>query len=133
MKLFSNVLQNSRFWLEDSSQYNFTVLTSSSFSSLLFPSERICNSCKASMLPIVAMRLLNNDRSRSLVNRDNPSITSILLKDKSKIKFYIINKLVLRLINYRKHFKTCLTLLKFHLSYTENTLTTKNLLWKTND
>ena len=133
MKLFSNVLQNSRFWLEDSSQYNFTVLTSSSFSSLLFPSERICNSCKASMLPIVAMRLLNNDRSRSLVNRDNPSITSILLKDKSKIKFYIINKLVLRLIKYRKYFKTCLTLLKFHLSYTENTLTTKNLLWKTND
>lgn len=120
----------SRILCGDSNQYKFTVLTSSSFSSLLFPSERICNSCKVSMLPIVEMRLLNNDKSCSFVNRDNPSMTSILLKDKSKIEFYNINKFVLGHSNYRKYFKICLILLKFHFRHTGNTLKKKNLLLK---
>ena len=82
------------------------------------------------MLPIVEMRLLNNDKSCNFVNRDNPSMTSILLKDKSKIEFYNINKFVLGHSNYRKYFKICLILLKFHFRHTGNTLKKKNLLLK---
>ena len=61
---------------------------SKSFKSL-FPTEKTCSSVNASMFSIFCMRLLYSVRSSSLVRFSSPSITSMLLKDRSTRVQYI--------------------------------------------
>lgn len=62
----------------------YSCLTLSSWAMALFPIERMCRFCSVSSFSMTEMRLLNKLKSCSFTRESSPSITSILLNDRSE-------------------------------------------------
>lgn len=62
----------------------YSWLTFSSWAIALFPKERMCRFRSVSRFSMTEMRLLNKLKSWSFTRESSPSITSILLNDKSE-------------------------------------------------